>query len=78
MTSYQISYTQEGEMGLAQKRSDNLPKMLPEPMETGTVHIDAFHSILLTAYKGGDQIDEMRSFLGYNIDQEMTTQRKIF
>ena len=43
--SYQISYTQEWKLGLAQKRIDALLKMLPELQRAGTVHIDAFHSI---------------------------------
>ncbi|WP_200976446.1 endo-alpha-N-acetylgalactosaminidase family protein [Echinicola sp. 20G] len=78
MTSYQISYTQEWEMGLAQKRIDNLLKMLPELKDAGTVHIDAFHSIRPAAYKEGENSDEMSPFLGYSIDQEIATQRKIF
>jgi len=44
MQSYQISYTQEWNLGYAQKRIDNLLSMLPGLKTAGTIHIDAFHS----------------------------------
>lgn len=73
MQSYQISYAREWELGYAQKRIDELLKMLPELIDAGTIHIDAFHSMRPSG------VDESISpFLGYTIEDEISTQRKIF
>jgi Endo-alpha-N-acetylgalactosaminidase len=74
MQSYQISYAQEWKVGLAQKRIDELLRMLPELQQGGTIHIDAFHSIQRVRPK--DPISS--PYLGNTIDDEITAQRKIF
>jgi hypothetical protein len=72
--SYQISYAQEWKLGFAQKRIDDLLRMLPELRQGATIHIDAFHSIQPTRPK-----DPLSSpYLHLTIDDEVTAQRKIF
>lgn len=73
MTSYQISYKQEWDLGYAQKRIDGLLKMLPELIEGGTIQIDAFHSM-----RPNGVGETMSPYLGYTIEDEIATQRKIF
>ncbi|MBS1704362.1 MAG: hypothetical protein JST40_00700 [Armatimonadetes bacterium] len=71
--SYQISYAQEWRKGRTQKRIDNLIKMLPELKKSGTIHLDAFHSMRPSG------VGEMISpYLGISTDEEVATQRKIF
>ncbi len=75
MVSYQMSYTQEWKTGLAQKRIDKLIAMIPELVESGTIHIDAF----LGRRPGKDAIDQPISpYLGYPKEEEAETQRKIY
>lgn len=71
--SYQISYAREWELGLAQKRIDGLLAMLPI-QRAGTIHIDAFHSIVPVR----EHDDTISPYLGYPIGREIQTQRKIF
>jgi hypothetical protein len=73
MQSYQLSYTQEWKLGYAQKRIDKLIEMIPELTDAGTIHIDAFHSMRPSGV--GEPISP---YLGYSIDDEIATQRKIF
>jgi len=73
MRSSQISYTQEWKLGLAQKRIDGLLELLPELKEGKTIHIDAFHSCRPL---GRDE--PISPYLGYTMDQEAATQRKIY
>ena len=73
MTSYQLSYTQEWKMGLAQKRIDDLIAMLPELNDSKTVHIDAF-----LGARPMDQQGVISPYLGYTKEQEAATQRKIY
>jgi hypothetical protein len=74
MQSYQISYAQEWKLGLAQKRIDQLLHMVPELKESGTIHIDAFHSI--QAARPNDSLSS--PYLGITVDEEIAAQRKIF
>jgi hypothetical protein len=71
--AYALSYTQEWKLGLAQKRIDGLIEMLPELVESGTIHIDAF----LGKRKGGQQ-EPISPLLGYTKEEEAATQRKIY
>jgi len=73
MASYQISYTQEWKLGLAQKRIDGLLDMLPELKESKTIHIDAFLGV-----RPADQQGLISPYLGYTKEQEAATQRKIY
>jgi len=74
MASYQMSYTQEWKMGLAQKRIDGILEMIPELVEGKTIHIDAF--LGERPAEGRGQL--ISPYLGYTKDQELATQRKIF
>jgi len=71
--SYQISYAQEWKLGLAQKRIDDLIRMIPELKESGSIHIDAFHTMQPT--RPGEPLSP---YLGLSINDEIATQRKIF
>jgi hypothetical protein len=66
-----ISYYQEWKLGFAQKRINDLLKMLPEIKRSRTIHIDAFHTIcprnLCTS-----------PYLGHCAEREIETQRKIY
>ena len=73
MTCYHVSYTQEWKHGLAQKRIDDLIKMLPELVDSATIQIDAF----LGARKA-DQDGPISPYLGFSKQEEARTQRKIF
>ncbi|PQB05389.1 endo-alpha-N-acetylgalactosaminidase family protein [Aureitalea marina] len=73
MQSYQISYTMEWELGLAQQRIDCLLEMIPELKEGGTIHIDAFHSMRPSGV--GEPISP---YTGITMEEEIATQRKIF
>jgi hypothetical protein len=73
MQSYQISYAQEWKMGLSQKRIDGLLEMIPELKEAGTIHVDAFHSMRPSGVN-----EPISPYLGTTIDDEISTQRKIF
>jgi glycosyl hydrolase family 101 (putative endo-alpha-N-acetylgalactosaminidase) len=74
MTSYQLSYAREWELGLAQRRIDDLLELLPELREGGTIHIDAFHSI--QPVRPDDE--ESSPYLGLTIGDEIRAQRRIF
>ena len=74
MASYQMSYTQEWKMGLAQKRIDGIIEMIPELVEGGTIHIDAF----LGERPGEGRGQLISPYLGYTKEEELATQRKIF
>ncbi|MBT3274077.1 MAG: hypothetical protein HN368_13050 [Spirochaetales bacterium] len=71
--SYQMSYTQEWKHGLAQKRIDDLLKMLPELQDSKTIHIDAF-----LGARPADKQGIISPYLGYSREQEAATQRKIY
>lgn len=73
MQSYQISYAREWNLGNAQKRIDGLIKMIPELKESGTIQIDAFHSMRPSGVN-----KPISPFLGITLDEEMSAQRKIF
>jgi len=73
MTSYQISYTQEWKLGLAQKRIDGIIAMIPELVEGKTIHIDAF-----LGARPLDRQAPISPYLGYTKQQEVATQRKIY
>jgi len=73
MQSYAISYTQEWKLGLAQRRIDGLIDMIPELVESGTIHIDAF----LGVRKNGQQ-EPISPYLGHTKEEEAATQRKIY
>lgn len=71
--SYQISYAQEWRLGLAQRRILGLLEMLPELRESGTIHLDAFHSMRPSGV--GEPITP---YLGIPHEEEVATQRRIF
>lgn len=71
---YTISYAREWELGLTQRRIDHLCEMLPLK-EAGTIHIDAFHSMLPTMGAISPYHEEK---YGYSTEVEEETQRKIF
>ena len=73
MTSYQLSYKQEWKHGLAQKRIDDLLAMVPELVESKTIHIDAF-----LGARPQDREAPISPYLGYTKQQEVATQRKIY
>jgi hypothetical protein len=73
MASYQLSYTQEWKMGLAQKRIDNIVKMIPELIEGKTIHIDAF-----LGARPLERDAVISPYLGFSKEEEMKTQRKIY
>ena len=80
-TSYQISYAREWETGLAKKRIDGLMKLIPELKDTGTIHIDAFHStaiFLKTRGQPNRDYSVISPYLGYSCEQEAAAQRKTF
>jgi hypothetical protein len=74
MHSYQMSYTQEWKLGLAQKRIAGIIEMIPELVEGGTIHIDAF----LGERPGEGRGQLISPYLGYTKEEELATQRKIF
>ncbi len=71
--SAQISYTQEWKRGFAQKRINDLIKMIPELRESKTIHVDAFHSA-----RPLDRKAPISPLLGYSQEEEASTQRKIY
>lgn len=73
MQSYQLSYAREWELGLTQRRIDGLIELLPELKDAATIQIDAFHSMRPSGV--GEPISP---YLGYSMDDEIKTQRKIF
>lgn len=73
MVSYQISYTQEWKLGLAQRRIDGLLAMIPELVESKTIQIDAFLGARPLARE-----EPISPYLGYTREQEVATQRKIY
>lgn len=73
MMAYALSYTQEWKHGLAQKRIDDLIKMIPELVYSGTIHIDA-----LLGARRADQQGPMSPYLGYSKEEEARTMRKIY
>lgn len=70
---FPISYTREWELGLAQKRIDEICRLLPL-QEAGTVHIDAFHTCVPLL----EDESCISPYLGITAEQEAETQRKIF
>ncbi len=74
MHSYQMSYTQEWKTGMAQKRIDGILAMIPELIDGGTIHIDAF----LGERPGKGRGQLISPYLGYTKEEELATQRKIF
>lgn len=73
MMAYALSYTQEWKLGLAQKRIDKLIDMIPELVDSGTIHIDAF-----LGARQKDQKGPISPYLGYTKEQEAETMRKIY
>lgn len=73
MMAYAMSYTQEWKLGLAQKRIDKLIEMIPELVDSGTIHIDAF-----LGARQKDQKGPISPYLGYTKEQEAETMRKIY
>jgi len=73
MPVYPISYAQEWNLGYTQKRIDGLLKMIPELKESGTIHLDAFHS--MQPIRPNQPIS---SYLSFSINDEIAAQRKIF
>lgn len=73
MVSYQISYTQEWKLGLAQQRIDGLLAMVPELAEGKTIHIDAF-----LGARPLDRETPISPWLGFTKEQEIATQRRIY
>ena len=71
--SYPIDYAQEWKLGLAQRRIDGLLALLPI-QDAGTIHIDAFHTIP----PGRRQAKSVSPYLGFTLEQEAETQRKIY
>jgi hypothetical protein len=71
--SAQISYTQEWKLGFAQKRIDDLIAMFPELKTGKTIHIDALHSVRPLGQK-----EPISPLLGYTMQQEAATLRKIY
>ena len=78
---YMVSYTREWQEGLTQKRIDSLFEMVPELIEGGTIHIDAFHSY----WENNPTVDGKRNispwhckYQGIDEAQETDTQRKVF
>ena len=78
---YPISYAQEWKTGLAQKRIDSLCSLLPI-QETGTIHIDAFHSWAPIGEKGPGERPFIKGpispYLGFTPEEETEAQKKIF
>lgn len=74
---YPISYTAEWNAGLTQRRIDELLELLPPLKEAGTIHIDAFHTIV--PKYGNEPISPYHAQkYGYTNEVEEDTQRKIF
>jgi hypothetical protein len=73
MQSYQISYAQEWKLGYAQKRIDRMIAMIPELKASGTIHIDAFHSM-----RPSGPGEPISPYLGFSIEDEIAAQRRIF
>lgn len=81
---YPVSYAREWMTGFAQKRIDSICTLLPLE-NSGTVHIDAFHSwppVPVPDSKGVYRIDlsegPISPFLGFTVDEETEAQRNIF
>ena len=72
-----LSYTAEWKAGLSTRRIDQLLNMLPELVESGTIHIDAFHS-QNTDYPDQPISKYHEAKFGYGIKEEAKTQQKIF
>lgn len=72
MDCYHISYTQEWKHGLAQKRIDDLLEMVPELRENACVYLDAFLGARMKDQKGA-----ISPYLGYSMEEEAATMRKI-
>lgn len=74
---YPISYTAEWNAGLTQRRIDELFDLLPPLKEAGTIHIDAFHTII-PGYTNEAISPYHEAKYGYTTTVEEETQRKIF
>ncbi|WP_290797517.1 endo-alpha-N-acetylgalactosaminidase family protein [Flavihumibacter sp. UBA7668] len=81
---YPISYAQEWATGFAQKRIDSLCSLLPI-QQTGTVHIDAFHTwppIPLSKDDGTWGVDLKKKptspYLSYTVADETAAQKNIY
>jgi hypothetical protein len=68
---YYVSYTREWQTGYAQRRIDELLRMLPI-QKAGTIHIDAFHT-----YPPANRRGPISPWLGISPEEEAATQRKI-
>ncbi len=79
---YKISYTEEWEKGLLQKRVDRLCSLLPIA-EAGTIHVDAFHnSAPRPCDVGGGRIaikktSPISPWHGHTKETDMETKKKI-
>jgi hypothetical protein len=74
---YPISYTAEWNAGLSQRRINELLNLLPNLVEGGTIHIDAFHT-LIPKYENEPISPYHAKKYGYTTEMEEQTQRKIF
>lgn len=74
---YPISYTAEWNAGLTQRRIDELFDLLPPLKEAGTIHIDAFHTVI-PGYTNEAISPYHETKYGYTSAAEEETQRKIF
>ena len=74
---YPISYTAEWNAGLTQRRIDELLELLPPLKEAGTIHIDAFHTVIPN-YTDEPISPYHAEKYGYTSEVEEETQRKIF
>lgn len=74
---YPISYTAEWNAGLTQRRIDELLELLPPLKEAGTIHIDAFHTVI-PGYTDEPISPYHAEKYGYTTEVEEETQRKIF
>lgn len=71
--STQISHAREWETGLTRKRIDQLLAMIPELIESKTIHIDAYHTA--RPLEPGECISP---YLGYSREEEARAQRKVY
>lgn len=72
MDCYHVSYTQEWQHGLTQKRIDGLLEMIPEIRENHCIYLDAF-----LGSRKADQKGVISPYLEHSREDECRTQRKI-
>lgn len=73
-----INYTREWELGLAQRRIDQLVEMLDGRLErAGTIHIDAYHSYLPNRPNEAMSPWHEEKY-GYGLEEDVETQRRVY